>query len=199
MDLLVQKSDFQNITQIAHHCDFEVLEQYILERQNLDLVKLLGNSFYVDVIENRENVEYKDLLDGSKFTIECGGKTKTLIHFGLKRVLIHYAYAAYIYRKSFVDTPFSVVVKQSEDSIPVSPSDLKVVHDENRKMAYSYWKMTLEYLCANEDEFSNFDETLCSGCTACKCSCGGNGCSKCKGGKTDGTRRNKVKVIKKDD
>ena len=199
MTPMISRLDFENVVQISKHCDYEVLQEYILERQNLDMLGLLGNCFYVNVIDNLTNADYSDLLDGSKFQVECNGETKTLVHFGLKRVLIHYSYAAYVFRKGFVDTPFSVVIKQSEDSVPVSQTDLKTLHNEHRTIAFNYWKMTLEYLCANKDTFTEFDEDLCEGCESCKndCECGKSSCLKCKGGKPNSTRNNKVRLISK--
>ena len=193
---LVTRLDFSGITQIATHCDWDVMTQYVLERQNLDILKLLGNCFYVDVVKNCTTNEYQDLLNGSTFETECGGETKEMVHFGLKRVLVHFAYGAYIYRHGIVDTPFGVVMKQSRDSVPVSQADLKIVHDENRKMGYSYWKQTLEYLCANKELFPKMDTSICKSCDSCGCSkCDGKGCDKCKGGTTDGTRRSRITLI----
>lgn len=202
MALMVSRTDFEDVVQVSKHCEFDVLEEYILERQEMDMMGLLGNCFFTDVMENLNEASYGDLLDGSTFDVECGGSTKKLTHFGLKRVLIHYAYAAYVYRKNFVDTPFNVVIKQAQDSVPATPEQLFKLHNEHRRIAFKYWEMTLEYLCANKDDFPEFPEESCHDCEYYNCNdrhkhckCKGKGCKKCKGGKSNNLRGNRITVI----
>lgn len=190
-NLLINRMDFSGVVNISEHGreGDEILEQFILERQNLDLIGLLGNGLYNDILENKDEVSYQDLMNGGVYEVN-GLKRR---HFGIKRVLIHYAYAAYVYRGGMVDTPFSVVQKQSQDSIPVPISELRALHDENRKMAYKYWLMTHDYLCNHSDQFTYFDDCECNKCDNCE----DKNCNVCKGGKPDRTRGYRLKVIRK--
>jgi len=160
-DLFVIEEDFSCIAQIATHCDWDALCQFTRERQNIDILNLLGNAFYLDVLTNKDDPDYQDLMCGSTYK-DCDDND--VIHFGLKRVLVHFAYAAYIYRHGFVDTPYSVVQKQSQDSLPVSTTDLKTLRNENRLLADNYWKMTHNYLCQNQETFSIFNPCDCKDC-----------------------------------
>lgn len=196
------KSDFQNVRQIATSCDFDDLQIYIEERQ-LDMIGLLGGPFYLDVVTNQDDPTYSDLMNGSNFTYECGGKTYTKQHFGLKRVLLHYVYGAYIFRRSIVDTPFGAVRKQAQNSIPVDLDTLESLDKENRRMAYQYWEMTRDYICAARDEDTDFltlfDYSHCDGCNTCYCDkCDGKGCNNCLGGGIPDTSRHRgIRIIQK--
>ena len=193
---LIQRDDFIGVVNISEHCaeGDEILNQFIEERQNLDFTELLGNCFYNEILENRNSADYANLLDGGTYTVD--GKKRR--HYGLRRVLVHFAFGAYVYRGGMVDTPFSVVQKQSEDSIPVPTTELRNLRDENRRMGYSYWKMTFDYLCnARKDDstvFPCFEDCDCPvECTGC----GDSDCNSCKGRKPDRTRSHRVKVIRK--
>lgn len=191
--LWIQRSDFLGIVNISEHCaeGDEILNQFIRESQNLDMMGLLGNCFYNEISGKLTDAEYQDLLEGSTYIVNSKDKT----HFGLKRVLIHYAYAAYIYRGGMVDTPFSFVQKTSKDSIPVPTSELRNLHDENRRIARSYWDMTFDYLCNNKDLFECFDDCDCP-VTDCD-ECGSEDCESCSGRSANKRRGFRLKVIKK--
>ncbi len=193
----IQKSDFENIVDVSQHCaeGGDLLNRYILERQNLDMPGLLGNCFYNEIDEKLSDDAYKLLLDGGTYT---DSNDKKRVHFGLKRVLIHYAWAAYIYRGGMKDTPFSVVQKQSQDSIPVPIQELRNLHDEHRRMAYDYWKMTFDYLCeakkADDSVFPCFDDCDCPKTCA---GCDNENCSSCDGRGPNRSRNYRLKVISK--
>src|SRR5690625_421323 len=116
--LLLNKEDFECIAQVAKHCDWEQLCLYIREQQNLTLLPLVGDCIFNLLMQDEEewDDEIKNLWHGSTFE-GCGGENKT--HFGLKMSLIHWAYGAYVYRHSAVDTPFGVVQKVGRESVPV--------------------------------------------------------------------------------
>lgn len=70
------------------HIDTEKIEAYIRESENIDLKSALGDALFLDVKEHPEN--YSELLNGSSYTIECGGKRSFV---GLKTTLAYYTYA----------------------------------------------------------------------------------------------------------
>jgi len=154
--LLIEKKDFDCIAQVAEHCDWDTLCLYIRERQNLDLPKLLGDAFYTDIMDNVD--DYEELLCGSRFEY-CGGEQ---MHFGLKRILVHFVYGAYIYRHGYIDTPFGVKGKSNDDGFPIDIRELAKVRTEHRNIAYSYWEKTIRYLCVNKDKYPLFHGD-CSG------------------------------------
>ena len=191
MPRIINRIHFLGIVNLSEHCaeGDEILNQFIEERQNLDLPALLGNCFLEEIKENLGNGTYDSLLNGGIYVVN----NKKRRHFGIRRVLVHYSYAAYVYRGGMVDTPFSFVQKQSQDSIPVPMSELRNLHDENRKMAWDYWKMTFDYLCNNKDLFDCFDDCDCpKECDGCE-----EGCDDCRDRESNNTRGYRMKVISK--
>lgn len=194
--LLIQRSDFDGHVVLSEHCaeGDRRWEKYAREVQNLDMRSLLGNCFFGEILKNRDEANYKNLLDGGTYTVD--GEERT--HFGLRAIMVHYTFAAYVYRGGMVDTPFSVVQKISQDSIPVPIQELRNMKDEHRYIAYEYFKMTQDYLCwqsrDDEDFFGCYDDCNCP--QECD-GCADTECKSCKGGKPSRTRTYKLKVIKK--
>lgn len=170
MDNLITQQDFNCIGQVAVHCDIPKLCIAIQEAQIFDLLPLLCADFYKDIVDNINNASHSDLWNGSSF-IGCNSKTE--IHFGLKRVLVYYAYSRYILLNSYNDTPNGLVQKQNEFSIPTPLKEIQAFSDKYRNMAKDAFDLTLKYLCKNKETFTKFDAT--------KCHCS---CESCNGGTT---------------
>lgn len=180
--LLIGKDDFDCIGQVAKHCDWDQLCIFIREQQNLSLLPKIGQCLWNMVLCYKIETEcihsedpdvalmFENLLCGGSY-VSCDGITK--IHFGLNRMLVHYAYGAYIYRHGYVDTPFGVVQKLNQDSVPAPMNELRNIMKEHQNNAEYYWKMTKEYLCTLK-EVDPFKE--CLKCSDCDCKC-----NHCKG------------------
>ena len=91
------------------HIDTEKIEAYIRESENIDLKSALGDALFLDVKEHPEN--YSELLNGSSYTIECGGKRSFV---GLKTTLAYYTYARIVKNGDGNVTRFGFVNKDNE-------------------------------------------------------------------------------------
>ncbi len=204
--ILIGRDDFDCIGQVAKHCDCDQLCVYIREQQNLSLLPKIGQCLYNMITCWKA---YSDCVDAGGedcndcgYTPEqltiienifCGGTYEacdgsTRRHFGVKRMLIHYAYGAYIYGHGYQDTPFGVVQKANQDSLPAPLNELRNIDKKNRNSAEYYWEMTKDYLCTLKD-VSPFGECICD----CGCSCT---CKHCQG-KTKQNRGVNFKNISK--
>lgn len=193
---MITRSNFDGYVNLSEHCALgdDIWEVYAREVQRTDMRSLLGNCFFGEVLKNRNDAKYQELLDGSTYTVDG----EELTHFGLRAVMVHYTFAAYMYRGGIVDTPYSAVQKMSEDSIPVPIQELRNFKDEHRHIGYQYWKQIEHFLCAKHKEDSTywgcFDDCNCPAeCTGCD----DKDCKSCKGGSPSRTRRYKLKVISK--
>lgn len=164
-DGLISKSDFECIGQIAKHCNWDQLCIYIREQTNLWLIPKVGFCLINKIIENPENEILKKIWEGSDY--ECLGQKK--VHFGLKRVLIHASYGAYIFRHGYIDTAIGVVQKINQDSVPAPINELKSIMNEHYKSADIYFEMTNDYICTIKDEYIIKD---CIQVDCKKCGCG---------------------------
>lgn len=162
--LIVDIQDFERIADVVNNCTIDRLSPHILEAQELHLSNKIGWGLLDEIIEFPCNECFGDLMCGSTFEY-CGKIQK---HFGLKRVLIHYAYGLYKYSNNYVDTTYGTVYKQVADSVPVDEKVLKRLRDEHFNLANEYWKGVEMYLCANKEKFTEFDD--------CNCECECNDC-----------------------
>ena len=170
-NLLISKNDFDCIGQVARHCDWNQLCIYIREQQNLSLLPIIGHCLFSEIYNNEHADEddkdeiVSNIWNGGSYT-SCAGDIR--YHFGLKRSLIHWSYGAYIYKHPFIDTPFGVVQKINNDSIPVEPKELRNLHLDHRNNANSYFSMSKDYICSVKDFLA---------CDMCDCNCVCDHCS----------------------
>lgn len=198
--LLIDKSDFTCVTQVARHCDWDQLSIYIREQQNLSLLPKIGSCLFDKILSYSEGICIKGdigsctdeesdvlrhLLIGGRYKA-CDGTTK--MHFGLKRSLVHWAYGAYIYRHGIVDTSYGAVQKMNQDSVPIDLKDLSKLNVEHRSNAEYYFKMTLDFLCSIKDSIAIKDCQVCECIKDCKC----NTC--CKNHKKETLQRRGVRI-----
>lgn len=171
----ITQSDFDTIADVANHCDLEKLNIAIFEAERFDLAELFCD-FWNDIDANWENETYADLINGSSYE-GCKGTRK---HAGVKDILTYYAYARYLVKNSFNDTPNGSVSKQNSFSIPKPLAEIKALANDYRDMGYKEFKRTLSYLCKNKESFENFDTSHCASC-GCGGECGGKTSAKSYG------------------
>lgn len=201
--VLLSKSDFDCVGQVAKHCDWDQLCIYIREQQNLSLLPKVGQCIFDKLLkycqgwylrsdkgtlQEESHNTLNHLFNGGRYR-SCDGSEK--VHYGLKRVLVHWTYGAYLYRHGFVDTAFGVVQKLNENSLPASLRDLEKINVEQRSNAEYYWKLTKDYLCSIKDCEVLADCNICDCIHDCKC----NSCKSCKTGGTQQRRGVNFKTI----
>lgn len=178
--VILCEDDFKGIVQVSSHCDWNQLCFYIREQQNLSLLPKIGQCLFDKILkysqgwflksnpcQEDEADILKHLLLGGRYQA-CDGSSK--IHFGLKRVLVHWVYGAYVYRHGIVDTPFGVVQKVNNDSIPIDVTILKNLNIEHRNNAEYYWSLTKDFLCSVKDCPELADCNICDCIKDCRCS-----------------------------
>lgn len=180
-DLLIGQIDFTCIGQVAEHCNWDQLCVFVAEQQNLTLLPKIGDCLFAllvrwaqEEIPDTPDQDFHKLFCGGEY-VGCDGKTK--VQFGLKRALVHWSYGAYIYRHSYIDTPFGVVQKASQDSLPAPIGELRAINQEQRNAGERYWQMTKDFICTLKDK-EPFKECLedCDCCCKCSyCELGGEG------------------------
>lgn len=166
MPMLI-KSDFIGIGEIANHCDLNKLNIAIQESSDFDMEGILCD-FWQDVLDNWEEVQWQDLINGGEYE-SCNGRMRKFA--GLKRVWVYYAYARYVVLNEFNDTPNGNVSKTNNFSIPKSDKAIQAFSDKYREMAKTTYDRTMGYLCKNTEIFINFNDYDCKGC-----GCGSDNC-----------------------
>lgn len=150
---LITLDDIIQYRQISTSVNHKYLNPYIMNAQRVDVLKLVGERLYIDLITNTEN--HTELLEGGIYTHEG----ETFMFDGLKKVLAAYTYARYYYAGGAVDTPFGVVQKKSEDSAPIPINERKTVYTECRNDALSFWSTTELYMIRKQ--YPGYASTTC--------------------------------------
>jgi hypothetical protein len=136
------------------------LNTYIQEAQEFDVMKFLGDEFYIalenDFIAQPSLPTYSDLFNGSEY-IYAG---VTYRHRGIKAMLIYYAYARYLANTQSNQTAFGNVAKTNPDSTPVSDKTIQRQVEQALAGAYKYQSDVNDYLCRM---YSTFPYPLWSG------------------------------------
>lgn len=146
MELLINRTDIANLVQISDTCEDNVLNQEIGNAQLLDVMDLLGEELYNDLLRNFDDAKYSELLKGGDYLFNA----ITYTFPGLKTVLVYYTNARYKKFGSFIDTPFSIVEKiNPESSTPVSGENKQSLYKLNKQIAFKHWLSVRKFLDRN--------------------------------------------------
>lgn len=148
---LINRDDFKNNYRKITESNYNngTLEQHIQDAQLVDLQILMGSDFFNDMMRNSTDANYVELLNGGDYSY--GGNTYT--NYGLKSVLVRYAYARYIVAGSQTDTPFGYVEKNATDSTRVDLDRKKSMAKSNEQAAFINWGNVRDFLNRNSANY----------------------------------------------
>jgi hypothetical protein len=158
---LITRAEIQQYKQLSSSVNTAKLNELILQSQMVDLLPLLGERLYYDLLQNPE--DRTALLDGS--TYDYNGITYTNV--GLKAVLSHYVYARYSMFGDVIDTAFGLKAKLNTDvSERIDTGMKKTLYEHNCNYAYNLWlnvelfltrtKEPLYTICGSQQKNKNF-------------------------------------------
>lgn len=158
---LITRQEIQQYKQLSNSIHDNKLNELILQAQMVDLLPLLGEQLYYDVLNN--TATYNELLEGCLY--DYNGITYTNV--GLKAVLAHYTYARYALYGDVVDTAFGLKEKLNADvSKQVDMSMKKTLYEHNGNYAFNLWLNVENYImrknialyikCGTDNKNKNF-------------------------------------------
>jgi len=154
LDILIGKSDIEPYAQVSIFATEEKqLQPYILAAQNLDIKPVLGNSFFTNLVANRNSTIYKALLEGGEYTYQ----SKTYSFTGLKAAIAAYTYARYVMGKNTQDTAFGFISKESEYSTPATDKALAAKSSIHTMSGQQYLDECIEFLNRNKSTYPLYD------------------------------------------
>lgn len=179
--MIIDKIDFNCISEIANHCDMKKLCIAINEANDFDLSNLFCDDWneILDIIKEVKNYELctincteptnyalKLLLINGGSYIGCNDKKRNFL--GIKRIFVYYSYARYILINGYNDTPNGMVSKTNDFSLPIPLKELQAFSEKYRNMGYESFKKLSGFLCLNKDIF-DFNGLDCGDCGCSKC------------------------------
>jgi len=143
--MIITLADIKKTRDVSTSAKEARVNQFIRDAEMTDLRPLLGEILYQDIVTNPTEIargSYPNLLDGSVYTYS----SYTYTHPGIKDILVDLAFARYRFMGSDIDTPFSTVVKQSQDSQPTGNTRNREIYSSIRKVAFAKWGLVKDYL-----------------------------------------------------
>jgi len=152
--LLITLSDIAQYKAISANLNTDKkVNPFILEAQNIDLKKMLGNSFFYDLIADFNDSpslqKYNTLFNGGTWT--CGNRSYT--HKGLKTVLVYLSSSRITMASNIEATAFGQVVKRNEYSDKVSESTLIRMIEQDKSTALAFFDDVKKYMDDNKSLF----------------------------------------------
>ena len=151
--MLITASKIKEIRAISDNIkESKRIEPFILEAEQTDLMDLLGNALYTDLLDkvNDSPSIYDTLLNGGTYTYK--GIKYTIK--GLGYALAYFAYSRFLKFQGVNITNFGIVQKTTEFSQPVSGADINRMASSAKDIAMSYFSDCKLYLDRNSDTFS---------------------------------------------
>lgn len=156
MEQLINIEDIKLLKDVGKKADADKINPIIAQAHD-DLREYLGINFYFDVLANKDNADYKDLLSGSTFTIAGQSPQVTYYQAGIKAMLIDLFMARYIAQINTNFSPFGATVKKSQDSEPADRATLLDRSKEQTQMAGSKWELIRMYLAEKASTFKIYN------------------------------------------
>jgi hypothetical protein len=146
-DIKLYKSISSNINTIKE------LDAFILEAQDFDLRAFMGESFYLDFIDDffasPSLAKYSDLWNGQEY--EYGGYRYK--HEGLKAILIHHSYARFLSHANITSTPYGIVSKTNQYSEKADEKTMSRLIQQARSSASVFEERVEKYLNWHSSDF----------------------------------------------
>lgn len=154
---LITKTEIAKYREISKSLRDEKINPYIDDAEFLDLRPMLGASLYHDLVANKADAKYVELMEGGDY--QYNGET---YYFpGLEKVLCLFAYARYVMFGSNTDTSFGFVQKSNQDSTPVPDITKKTIYTKDRQAAVEYFAEIAAFLSRNKDTYPKWRTGSC--------------------------------------
>jgi len=154
IDKIITAIEFAAFRNISKKVDTDKVNESIDLAQQSDLQDMLGG-FYYDVLKNKDESKYSDLMDGSEFTY-CD---EIFQHAGIKALLADLTYSRFIYMINVNLTPFGAQSKFTEDSNGIDRNHIKDLSGQAKFDGGVKFKIIQKYLLSEPELFSRY----CSG------------------------------------
>lgn len=155
---LITLSEIQAVKPISSNLNAsKKLNTFIEEAQDFDLRPIIGDEFYLalsaDVLASPSLQTYGDLWNGSTYVYG----SNTYKNYGLKIVLINYAYARYLKATNTNQTAFGAVQKVNPNSEPISEKALTRLVGQAISSAKEYEATVHKFLNLNNEDYPLYE------------------------------------------
>lgn len=157
MVLLITKTIVAQKLQVAIGYDTNEFNVFISEAQTLDFKPKVCEEFYFELLEKRNQPNWKKLIDGGEYLYNG----RTYLFRGLADVLSYLSYARFILKSNNVSTSHGFVTKISPHSEPLSLEEKRNYYYKYQQDAFSIFEETKNYISRSGLYTSFFDCHSC--------------------------------------
>jgi hypothetical protein len=152
-ELLIAKSDFAQYRNLGNvNYDSDVLP-HVYKAQRGVVRDLLGDAQYFDLWQNQADAKYVTLLDGGTYT--KNGNTLQL--YGLKAVIVLYAFASFIARNDFKITRAGNKLKRKAESETADNDRLQAQKAEALSEGQMYASNVADFMSENRSTYPLYE------------------------------------------
>ena len=154
-DLLIDITDIKKYRDISSNIDSSRIDSQISSAQIEDLRAVLGDPLYLDFVTkvfdtgSADYTKYQELLNGKQYTYEGN----TIEFYGIKPMLVRYAYANIVRTQNVNVTRFGVNRKLTDQSEPIEKADLSNEIRDAKNHALVYQENTIKFLTNNTTDY----------------------------------------------
>jgi len=151
MKTIATYNNINNIRAFNKNSNIKDINQFIFEVENFEMIKLIGNSFYVDVINNID--DYVDLLEPLEY--EYNGSK--YLHNGLYFVITYLTHEVYLNDFRFKDTPSGTILQKNEYSDRIEDQDRKNLAIRYRQLAFGAFEDIKTYMSRFPTKYKSYN------------------------------------------
>lgn len=137
MDYLIEIDEIIEYGRPLGKFDGKKLRAYIEEVEDVYIKKNIGNELYLKLKKDKENDDYKKLLNGGEYTNRNG---ETCSFLGLKKAISYYVYAQVIMSGDVESTKTGIRLKDSDFSSRISSKERSDYYSNALEVANNYLK-----------------------------------------------------------
>ena len=158
-DLLINIDDIREYRDVALNINQNKIDTAILDAQRQDLRSVLGDPLYLDFTKkvflktDADFDKYQELLNGKEYTLN----NFTLEFYGVKPMLVRYAYARLAKTGNKKVTRYGQVKKITDQSNPVSSEENFEDVTDARSSALVYQEDLIKFLTNNTTIYPLWD------------------------------------------
>lgn len=151
--LLINKAKASSLLQIAIGIEESDFNKYIDEAQKFDFKELVCDQFYADLLANKNEEEWKKLIDGGTYTVDG----RTYEFDGFDAVISYFAYSRMVINGPVVSTSHGMVTKTTPYSEPVPLEERRNIYYKKREEANALMNDVVKFIELNLDTYDTWN------------------------------------------
>ena len=153
MVLLINKQDVANELQVAIGYDSKEFDTFIRDAQDLYLKPLLCEDFYYELMQKKDDPDWKKIIDGGDYIYN----SKSYSFRGIGSVLSHFTYAEFFRFSNNVSTSHGFVNKTTPHSTPVGDDEKNNMFYKYQEKAYRIFEDFKRFVDRNIDTYQSWN------------------------------------------